>query len=65
MNKELLEIYRLGFNDELDLKPEAVFIEPIKQKAYNLGRLDAIFGDNNPNIDYKSDEEILKQIKDI
>jgi hypothetical protein len=65
---ELIDIYILGFNDELDPKK---FIEKnyesygdkLREKAYSLGRLDAILGDEIPSIDLQSNEEILNNIK--
>ena len=32
--------------------------------AYSMGRTHAKLGDDNPNLDYMSDEEILKRIKE-
>jgi hypothetical protein len=63
MNKEdklLLQVYNQGFSDELDNIDNYTVITI----AYNLGRLDAQVGDDVGSVDYQTDEEILKRIKD-
>lgn len=65
-DKELLEIYLLGFNNELDgiynaFQPKEK--NSLEYKAYNLGGLHAIVGDDIRSFDYLSDEEILKMIR--
>lgn len=65
-DEELLEVYMNGFTDELDSKEDIKFYlgdHPLKSKAYKLGRLDARLGDDNPNLDYRSGEEIIKMIR--
>jgi ABC-type amino acid transport substrate-binding protein len=62
-NKELLQVYMWGFNDELNNK-----IRPVKSfrlilRAYELGRKDAIIGDDVRSVDYQTDEEIIKRIR--
>ena len=56
-DSELLKIYYHGFSDELDDLPIKIFNYFIKDRAYNIGRDDAIIGHN------KFDEDILKHIK--
>lgn len=65
-DKELLEVYMNGFTNELDSKEHISFYlgdHPLKSKAYYAGRMDAFYGDDNPNLDYSSDEEIIKMIR--
>ena len=62
-DKDLLDIYLLGFNDELSTLPEVDHHDELKNKAYNLGRLHAIVGDDVSSIDLQSNEYILRQIK--
>lgn len=61
MNREdKLDLYMEGFNDELYNK---ISQEKMKIKAYRLGSLHAIIGDDVRSVDNLSDEEILKLIK--
>jgi hypothetical protein len=64
-NKKLLERYMLGFNDELNNKPELFEEDELLKKAYNLGRLDALIGDDITSSDYQSEQSILKRINKI
>jgi len=64
-DEELLEVYMNGFTDELDGKEDIKFYlgdHKLKSKAYYAGRADAFYGDDNPNLDYRSNEEIIKMI---
>jgi len=62
LDKILITIYMLGFNDKLDNKP---FIDiPLILRAYNLGRNHTIIGDDTPVIDYQTKDEILQRIYD-
>lgn len=61
-DKILLEIYKTGFSDELDDKPAKNYKGQLESRAYNLGRIDAIVGDDCRSVDYQSNEEILKSI---
>jgi hypothetical protein len=61
----LLQAYSLGFDLELDGKASYVKFEHLLiSKAFNLGKSDALLGDDNTSLDYQSDEQILKRIKD-
>jgi hypothetical protein len=63
MNKKdklLLQVYMEGFSDELNNIDNYTAITI----AYKLGRLDAQVGDDVRSVDYQTDEEILKRIKD-
>lgn len=62
-DKELLDVYMWGFNDELEGKQKMWNPNPLLLKAYNLGRDHAIIGDDVRSVDYLSNEEILKLIK--
>lgn len=63
IDKVLLCIYKRGFNDELNGRDKFRILTAIK-RAYQLGSQHAIIGDDMPSTDYKTDEEILKQIYD-
>jgi len=65
-DEELLSWYMKGFNDELDGKSSSISIDNIelKLKAYNLGALHAILGDELSHIDKLNNEEILEMIKE-
>jgi len=58
IDKILLEIYMVGFLDELDSKSNLEYII----KSYKLGCLHAIIGDDVSSIDSLPDTEILKLI---
>jgi hypothetical protein len=60
--EKLLEHYMWGFTDELDSKPSPVFDDDLITKAYQLGRDNAIIGDDVRSIDYLSNQEILRMI---
>jgi hypothetical protein len=62
MKEELLEIYLLGFEDELIYSDKRKYSNPIHQRAYQIGRDDAFIGDDVMSNDYRSKEDILKQI---
>lgn len=67
-DKELLEYYMQGFKDELYVKDCLVFngvnkADKLQKIAYELGRIHAIIGDDIRSIDYLTEEEILKRIK--
>ena len=62
-DKILLETYMMGFNDELDNKEKQWNPNPLLLKAYNMGRTDAIVGDDISSSDLQTQEEILNQIK--
>ena len=65
-DKELLEYYKKGFEDELDGKDLSSEIEKkgtLHLSAYRLGALHALYGDDVRSLDYLSDNEILNLIK--
>lgn len=62
-NKEkILHIYKTGFADELSNKAPTSFAAKIYQRAYEIGRIDALMGDELANANDKSDDAILQQI---
>lgn len=61
-DKIILETYMWGFNDELDGKTKMWNPNPLLLRAYNLGRVDAIAGDDISSVDLQTNEEILKRI---
>lgn len=62
-DKVLLETYMWGFNDELDGRTKTWNPNPLLLRAYNLGRQDAIVGDDVRSVDYQTNEEILDRIR--
>ena len=62
-DKKMLEVYMWGFNDSLNGKEQFEFPDEMYHRCYELGWVDCIAGDDNPNLDYQSNEEILKRIK--
>lgn len=62
MNKKLLEVYELGFDNELKGIENDQVYEGLEARAYSLGKIDAIVGDDVRSVDYQSDETILHQI---
>lgn len=59
----LLKTYICGFNDELDGRKRMWNPNPLLLRAYNLGRSDAMIGDDLSSSDLQSNEEILNRIK--
>lgn len=60
--KEIIGVYHLGFNDELNGVNKEHEYEGIHKTAYKLGKINAFVGDEITKLDYQSEEEILKQI---
>lgn len=63
----ILEAYNKGWLDENSIYTKKIeayeYIEPILQRAYDIGREHFILGDDFPKYDLLKDEEILKIIK--
>jgi hypothetical protein len=60
----LIEIYLEGFDDELNGSVERDdFEDEYSNRAYALGRINAIVGDDISSIDLKGRKEILRDIK--
>lgn len=64
-NKELLDIYLKGFNDELDSNIYYVKENELISKIYNLGRDHALIGDDIRSVDYLNNEQISNMIYKI
>lgn len=62
-NKSLLEWYMKGFSDELNGTTSLMSKHKPLNTAYNVGALDAEYGDIDTRLDYLSDEELLVKIK--
>jgi|LakMenE18May11ns_1017448.scaffolds.fasta_scaffold9878815_2 hypothetical protein len=62
-DKDLIEIYLQGFNDELNNVKKTKHDVKLKQTAYDLGRLDAIVGDDVSSSDRQTNKQILDRIK--
>lgn len=62
-DRVLLETYMWGFTDELDARKRVWNPNPQLLRAYDLGRTDAIVGDELSSSDNQTDEEILNRIK--
>ena len=62
-DKNLLEWYMKGFNDELKGTTTIMSENEIENKAYQIGAIDTIIGDDISLWDDQSDEEIIKRIK--
>lgn len=62
-DKEILKWYFSGFNDELKGSANKESDEDINNIAYRIGAMHARLGDDVPRIDYMTDGETLKIIK--
>lgn len=62
-DKDLMEMYLQGFNDELNNVKKTKHDVKLKQTAYDLGRLDAIVGDDVSSSDRQTTKQILDRIK--
>jgi len=60
---KLIEWYMKGFNDELNGTSSTESDNEIENRAYRLGAIDALVGDDVRSIDYKTREETLNYIK--
>jgi hypothetical protein len=62
-DKELLKHYMKGFNDELRGTSSIESDNELENKAYRIGALDAIVGDDVSSVDLKTNEEVIRQIR--
>lgn len=62
-DKRLLEVYMMGWNDSPDNNNRSREFSGLEFRAYELGWCDYIIGDDIPSRDYRSGDEILKEIK--
>lgn len=65
-DKLLLKYYMLSFNHELDNVQKEIKLFNVEcKKAYELGRIDAIAGDDVSSVDLQTTEEILIRIGEL
>lgn len=64
-DKILLETYMWGFEDELKGNVKMWNPNPLLLKAYNIGRKDAYYGDDNSNTDLENAQEIIFKIRNL
>ena len=62
-DQNLLDWYMKGFKDELNGSSSVISDHELENKAYRLGALHALVGDDVRSVDYLPKEEILKEIK--
>ena len=63
-DENILKVYLKGFNDELNSVFDNSKVNPnLDGKAYNLGGLHAIVGDDVSSIRNLSDKQVLEIIK--
>jgi hypothetical protein len=62
IDRQLLEVYMNGFEDELFGREMMWNPNPLLLRTYNLGRQDAIIGDEVSSNDLQTDTMILKRI---
>lgn len=62
-DSDLLKAYLNGFSDELIMQINKIRGSPILLRAYKLGRIAAIVGDDIRGVDNKSNEQILREIR--
>ena len=62
-DKTILRWYMYGFRDELNGTYHTMPDHEILLRAYSVGAVDAIAGDDVSSVDYQSEEDILKIIK--
>lgn len=60
---KLLKIYMIGFSDELDDNTNDKEYHDIELKAYNIGVVDAIIGDDISSSDLQTNDMILRRIR--
>lgn len=62
-DEDLLTIYMWGFNDELKGETRLIPTSLLATRAYEIGKTDALVGDDVKGVDLQTDEEILNRIK--
>jgi len=62
-DEHLLETYMWGFNDELRGRERVWNPNPLLLRAYNLGRDDAVIGDEVTSTDQQTNQEIVDRIR--
>jgi len=61
-DEQMLKLYMEGFNDELNGTAQSN-VKHLMFKQYRIGADHALLGDDNRNLDYLSNEEILNLIR--
>lgn len=61
----LLTIYMWGFNDELRGENRIIPMSLLVTRAYEIGRIDALIGDDSESSDLQTDQEILEKIRKL
>ena len=59
----LLDWYMKGFNDELEGSTSVEPDDKLLLRAYRIGALDALCGDDKPSLDYSSNEHLIRIIR--
>lgn len=63
-DKELIRVYNKGWDDELKgVDISKYFTNPLRLRAYKLGQMDALAGDDVLSVDLQTIPDILKKIK--
>lgn len=62
IENKLLELYMVGFDDELHSRKTQIYDDLNHQNAYNTGRIDAYVGDYISSIDEQTSEDILRKL---
>lgn len=63
--KEIIKLYFEGWYEEADnIKPRNWFKDDLSKRAYMMGRLDYVIGDDVSSNNLQTEEEIVKRIKD-
>lgn len=64
-DKEIIKLYFEGWYEEVDgVKPRDWFKNDLSKRAYMMGRLDYVIGDDVSSNNLQTEEEIVKRIKD-
>jgi hypothetical protein len=61
-NEKIMQVYNKGFYDELDQNPHVEYEDQLEMVAYNVGRMDALVGDDLSDFDNRPEEEIIEYI---
>ena len=62
-DEKLLEYYNMGWHDCAENNKEKKFENKLIQRAYTIGWLDFIAGDDVSSVDMQTEQDILKHIK--
>lgn len=61
---DLISWYNIGWKDEMRMKPQNTDQETLlERRAYDIGRIEYRIGDDNPNIDLQTEQEIITHIR--